>query len=226
MDDKKKKGIIFVLFYLVFFTMVIFLIINIRKENRNRYLNNKKNNTKISNNLNINIDKILSNNYKYSYNIIIDNDIYVYSGSRKGDIEEFYDNKYYYYKEGDKYYKNDGVKYIPFNNPNKYSYINDKIKDILNSSTLISEVKYNTGSKIYNMGITVDSLVKMFDNISSDLSLNNDLGTYVSDDNNNIVEISYDFTNYFKYKNICKNKFKVNFKYSNFSYSRINNPIR
>ena len=201
MDDKKKKGIIFVLFYLVFFTMVIFLIINIRKENRNRYLNNKKNNTKINNNLNINIDKILSNNYKYSYNIIIDNDIYVYSGSRKGDIEEFYDNKYYYYKEGDKYYKNDGVKYIPFNNPNKYSYINDKIKDILNSSTLISEVKYNTGSKIYNMGITVDSLVKMFDNISSDLSLNNDLVTYVSDDNNNIVEISYDFTNYFKYKN-------------------------
>ena len=208
MDDKKKKGIIFILFYLVFFTMVIFLIINIRKENRNRYLNNKKNNTKINNNLNINIDKILSNNYKYSYNIIIDNDIYVYSGSRKGDIEEFYDNKYYYYKEGDKYY------------------INDKIKDILNSSTLISEVKYNTGSKIYNMGITVDSLVKIFDNISSDLSLNNDLVTYVSDDNNNIVEISYDFTNYFKYKNICKNKFKVNFKYSNFSYSRINNPIR
>ena len=142
--DPKGKAILFFGFYFLFF-LVIAIIARVGE----RHPLYKTNNT--SSSFDFTFNNLESNNYKYTYTIILDDIKYEIIGKKYGNEESFtFQDKEYYVKDGE-YFAKDEI-WMKSENPiGVYSFIDVlNIIKILKLSSYESKTTYESGKINYN----------------------------------------------------------------------------
>lgn len=219
----RGKGILFLGRYFIFF-VVLFLIFNIGGT-RNTTL---PEDYELNSSGNYSVDKILNENYNFKYTIDIDNNLYIYSGERKENIEYFTFNGIQYYHNTNNYFTNNNGMWISTTNPYIYTEFLDfnRLGEIIVDATYISKTEFDSGKTLFNYQLSTNSLMKRIENIDTDIMEvpNNIVFTAGSDSVLNKIEL--DLSSYGKFKGICTNNFRIILEYSNFGgVDEIVNPI-
>lgn len=207
-DNPRQKALVFFGFYFVFF---FFLIMAIRSNSSN-VIDNENNKYLFS------IESIKNNNYHFKYTLNIDENKTTYEGDLNNNKQLFtINNVENYYEENNVYFKyNNSWE----NTSNPYQIINPRygktIEKLLDKATYISKTENVDETKIYNYQITTTTLYKLFDLVDVDLDdIPNDMKVY-TDENNNVVKLEFDFSSYYKAKQLCNNKLDILMEYSNY----------
>lgn len=213
-DYSQQKAWFFLIAYFIFFTVIIiFLRTNSAKEQND---NKKKDFV-------FNFEEIESNNYKFNYELNLDNNRIIYEGKRNGQRSQFTMNNNYevrnYFESGKLYLRFINGYWIKDNSPFPIDKIVDIdiLKDILQKATYKSKTSYQDGSMTYTYQISTTTVEKTFYNQDIDIA---DMPNEISitfDDLKNVMKIEYDFTSYAKYKNIVTTVYQFRMTYDEFS---------
>lgn len=204
---KKKpygKSIIFFGFYLIFFIMIglMFLFSGEKK-----ITNTDNNNGDTYKNL------FSSNQYSFTYKVVLDGINYMYSVNKIDNSYNFiYDNKEYKIVDN-KVYSND----IEVENPIMFSnfFNGQTVLNIVNNSYEESKTTYNDGSEVYNLLVSSNTLDKIMDNIDTDyeeipnkiiMSLNSD---------KKLKELNYNLDSYCLLNKLCNSSLNIIISYNN-----------
>ena len=169
--------------------------------------------------LRFNINSILNNNFKYTYNVNVDGVSTVYSGSstkvnslfKVNDLNEYYFN-------GSNYFTNTNGVWLNVSNPINYNKFMDTnlIKSLIEKATYISKTEYDSGNDVYNFKIATATISKLFEGVDIDVEeIPNEVIVSVDEDNN-ITEVKYVLDSYCKAKNICKMGMNITLNYEDF----------
>lgn len=222
---ERGKAIVFLSFYLIFFlVLIVFIRIsssNFKAPTYEFYSEESRMYT---------YDKILANNYSYTYTITIDNNIFVYNGKKYNNMESFVFNNINYLYDGANYYVVDENNiWIMVDSPNMYSDFTNftRLGEVIADATYISKTEFGDGKSIYNYLISSNSMIKVLEDVATDIEeVPNSVVFNASGDNLHIDSIELDLTSYGKYKGICFNNFKITISYSNFGeVEEIVNPM-
>lgn len=213
---ERGKAILFLGFYFVFF-LVLIIFIRVSSNNYKGplyelYSEEARMYT---------YDKILAENYNYTYTISIDDNVYVYNGQKYNNMELFTFNDVNYFFDGVDYYIIDSVNnmFIKVDNPNKLSDFTTflRLGEVIEDATYVSKTEFGDGKTLFNYLISSNSMIKVLDDIDTDIDeVPNSVVFNTSGDNLHIDSIDLDLTSYGKYKNICLNSLKINISYYNF----------
>ena len=219
-DNAKIKAYIFFGFYLIFFIVLILFI----------RINNSKRIKKVESaddSLMFKVEKVLDDNYSYSYKVILDNIVHEYVGIKNGKYESFeYDEKKYY-KNKDNYFVNDGL-WIKSDNPYLYSefFDSNNIVDLIENAFYESKTEYEGGRIVYNFLISTNTINKNLKDIDSDFEEIPNRLVVSTNNKNELNEVQLYLDSYCKLNNLCNESLKIDISYSNFSkVDSIDNPV-
>ena len=169
--------------------------------------------------------KIPVENFRYDYNVLLDDINYNYYGKIDGDVQSFKFNNSDYYKLKDDYYVNNGT-WIKTNNPYKfYELIDfDNINKILENASFIS--KDNESKKTtYKYLISSNTINKLVYGVDTDYDeVPNQVSVELS--NGGISKIEMRLDSLCKLNNVCQKSLTLDLNYELYnSVSQIDNPI-
>lgn len=153
--DEKKRARLILLVYFIFFVV---LIIGIRGAN---YKEDKTAHT-----INHQADeKLMMNNYEFTYTITKGEKKYIYTGKHYNEKELFTYNKVEYYKENNVFLKKENKEWVKTENPyQEYNLLQlDQLDKILEKSDFLSQTKYNDSSILNSYKMYLDG--KVTDNV-------------------------------------------------------------
>lgn len=221
----KGKAILFFGFYFIFF-LAIAVFARSFSGNSYQESDNYAKKEKFS------FDMIEKANYKFDYNIQIDNTIYNYSGLKKDDNELFTYSvdtiALEYYKRAESYFSKENDTWIKSNSP--YLFMEflsiNSLNNIFVDATYISKEEFDNGEVIYNYMISTNSIVKRLENINSDIDEIPNTFSIVANSSGDVYKIEMVLNSYGKYKGICFDEFSIVLNYSDFNNSlEIVSPI-
>ncbi len=216
-NTERGKAILFFAFYAIFF-FVIFLMARFGNHPQSILDTELKRDEKYS------INSILGDNYNYTYSVIIDNNEYIYMGSKNDSVESFTYKGDTYYRNGVNFFTYKNGLWIKVDNPyvyEKFLNIYD-LQKIIVDGTLISDSNKLSAKYL----ISTASIVKADEGINIDIEeVPNSMIQYANK-SGKINKIELDLTSYGKYKKICSTKFVVVLNYSDFGeVGEITNPV-
>ncbi len=221
----KGKAILFFGFYFVFF-LVIAVFARSFSGGSYQESDNYTKKDKIS------FDMIEKANYKFYYNIQIDNTVYNYSGLKKDDKELFtYSVDTFtleYYKRAESYFNKENDIWIKSDNPYLFrEFLSiDSLNNIFVDATYISKEEFDNGEVIYNYMISTNSIIKKLENINTDIDEIPNTFSVVANSSGDVYKIEMNLNSYGKYKGICFEEFSIILNYSDFNNSsEIVSPI-
>ena len=169
--------------------------------------------------LRFNINSILNNNFKYTYNVNVDGVSTIYSGSSTKLNSLFKVNELTeYYFNGSNYFTSTNGVWLNISNPiMHYKFMDTSIiKSLLEKSTYISKTEYESGKDVYNFKVSTVTINKLFEGADMDIE---DIPNEISvstDDENNIIEIKYLLNSYCKVKGLCVDNMTITLNYEDF----------
>lgn len=212
MSTPRGKAIVFFGAYLIFF-----IIIAVSARSGGGSSNPSDRVYETGNEKSFSMANIESNNYKYNYKIMIDDNYVTYNGIRYNNKEKFScTNLAEFYKEDNNYFSNTSGLWIKSENP----FIHDKFLDIKNINSLIENATYvstttfENGDIDYNFKISSASISKLFDNIDLDVSEEPNEIIVRTDETNYTKEIEFKLNSYCLHRSICTNKMSIKLSYS------------
>ena len=220
----KGKAILFFGGYLIFFIVVILFV---KFSSRSTTLPSDYEKGK-SSGKEISIDKLVENNYLFTYKIVLDGKEYIYNGKRNKDIELFQFNNKTYYKNEDTYFSKNNELWVKVDNPYVFGDFIDsgKIIPIIEMASLESKTTYEDGRSSINMLISTNTLNQKLNNIDSDFFEEPNKITLIANKNNEIDEINYDLSSYCTLNKLCQNSLKITLNYEMYGeIKNIENPV-
>lgn len=220
----KGKAILFFGGYLIFFIVVILFV---KFSTRSTTLPSDYEKGK-SSGKEISIDKLVENNYLFTYKIVLDGKEYIYNGKRNKDIELFQFNNKTYYKNEDTYFSKNNELWVKVDNPYVFGDFIDsgKIIPIIEMASLESKTTYEDGRSSINMLISTNTLNQKLNNIDSDFFEEPNKITLIANKNNEIDEINYDLSSYCTLNKLCQNSLKITLNYEMYGeIKNIENPV-
>ena len=180
----------------------------------------------------VDISDLLRLNFSYEYTINHDNNIYKLKGKMDSSSEE---GTFSYGKKEEKYYRNEdglykyvNLKWIDVLNISSY----DKYFDIRNVDKLIEKASYDSntsykdGRSEYNLLISVNTINDIINNKTTDFSDDPCSINIMYDNKGKVDYIKFDYTNYCKLMNSCKNNFNITLDYDDIdNIKSIDNPL-
>jgi len=221
----KGKAILFFGGYLIFFIVVV-LFVKFSSRSTTMPSDYEKGNS--SRGSDISIDKLVANNYLFSYKINLDGVEYLYNGKRYKDKELFQYNNETYYKQDDNYFKKNGELWVKTENPYKFNLFLDssKIISIIEMSSLESKTTYEDGRSSMNLLISTNTINQKFNNIDSDYLEEPNKITLIANKSSDIDEVTYDLSSYCKLNNFCQSNLKITLNYEMYGeIKKIDNPV-
>lgn len=164
------------------------------------------------------IDKVAAENYRFTYNIYIDNEVITYEGKKAGNKELFNFLGVDYYRVGDSYFDYYDNNWIIATNPYVFQEFLDfsKLVQIISDATYISKTEFDSGITLFTYQISSNSLIKKIENLDTDiLEVPNSIG-FFTDENLYLNRIELDLSSYGKFKGICTSNFKITLEYYDF----------
>lgn len=155
-------------------------------------------------------------NFKFTYNIYLDDSTYAYTGSKNDDIESFkYNDKEYYFEEN-YYVKNNS--WEKCDNPYKFNLFLDvdSIISIIGSSYLESKTSYESGKIAYNFFISSNTLNKLLENKDTDFEEEPNKIVVSQNENNDIEKITYYLNSYCTLNKLCDKSLKIEAFYEDY----------
>ena len=215
--SKRGRAILFFVFYFIFFFIVISLI-------RTNYHNSQ------------NITPIKDNNVKAEYELKkIENGNYhfIREENINGLITNFTGDKNANRIEGIMTSNNTFYNYFIYDNINlikitdKYEITSDlyhfnnitddnNISKVLERATLISKTEYESGNTSYNYEITTNTIDAIINNTNIDIADIPNKITLETNEENEVIKITYDLTSYATYLNNTMTITTITINYSNF----------
>lgn len=227
MKTPRGRGILFFGVYFVFFLALILLI---RFGNRGEVIGNE---LESGNPYNFSVSNITGNNYNFSYQVEIDDNIFLYQGSRYKNTELFTISNggsiVEYYLNSENYFSNSNGLWLKADNPYKYwQFIDIKyVNNIIKNATYISKTDYESGKSVYNFQISSNTIVKLLENIDTDVDEVPNEIVVITDENNYVNEVKFLLDSYCKAKTICTNSMNINLKYGDFgNIEEIKSPLK
>ena len=220
----KGKAVLFFGGYLIFFIVVILFV---KFSSRSTTLPSDYEKGK-SSGKEISIDKLVQNNYLFTYKINLDGKEYIYNGKRNKDIELFQFNNKTYYKNEDTYFSKNNELWVKVDNPYVFGDFIDsgKIIPIIEMASLESKTTYEDGRSSINMLISTNTLNQKLNNIDSDFFEEPNKITLIANKNNEIDEINYDLSSYCTLNKLCQNSLKITLNYDMYGeIKNIENPV-
>lgn len=220
----KGKAVLFFGGYLIFFIVVILFV---KFSSRSTTLPSDYEKGK-SSGKEISIDKLVQNNYLFTYKINLDGKEYIYNGKRNKDIELFQFNNKTYYKNEDTYFSKNNELWVKVDNPYVFGDFIDsgKIIPIIEMASLESKTTYEDGRSSINMLISTNTLNQKLNNIDSDFFEEPNKITLIANKNNEIDEINYDLSSYCTLNKLCQNSLKITLNYEMYGeIKNIENPV-
>lgn len=219
---EKGKAILFLGSYFFFF-LVIFLFINFGSRQTTLPEDYEPNSLS-----SYSVDKILSNNYDFSYTIHVDDKTFSYQGERINDVEKFIFNENQYYRNLEHYFVESNGIYILATNPYMYpDFLNfSRLGEVIADATYISKTEFDNGVTLFNYQISSNSLVKKLENINTDILEVPNKIVFTATKEGEVYRAQLDFSSYGKYKGICNDSFSIVLEYSDFgNNTEIDNPL-
>lgn len=220
----KGKAVLFFGGYLIFFIVVILFV---KFSSRSTTLPSDYEKGK-SSSKEISIDKLVQNNYLFTYKINLDGKEYIYNGKRNKDIELFQFNNKTYYKNEDTYFSKNNELWVKVDNPYVFGDFIDsgKIIPMIEMASLESKTTYEDGRSSINMLISTNTLNQKLNNIDSDFFEEPNKITLIANKNNEIDEINYDLSSYCTLNKLCQNGLKITLNYEMYGeIKNIENPV-
>lgn len=220
----KGKAVLFFGGYLIFFIIVILFV---RFSTRSTTLPSDYEKGKSSGSV-ISIDKLVENNYLFTYKIILDGKEYIYNGKRNKFTELFQYNDKTYYKNDETYFSKNSDLWVKVDNPYMFSDFIDssKIISIIEMASLESKTTYEDGRSSINMLISTNTLNQKLNNIDSDFFEEPNKITLIANKNKDIDEINYDLSSYCTLNKLCQSSLKINLSYEMYGeIKNIENPV-
>ena len=220
----RGRALLFFGCYLIFFIILFILISTSSKVSMNL------SDFEEGNNIKFNVDNIKNNNYSYKYIISVDDNDYVFSGTRYKDYELYsYRNENYFRNyDNDTIFKNNNNLWVKSDNPNDLDYFTniDNIIEITNNATYISKTDYKSGKMTYNYEISTTTLDKIINDLDIDLDDKPNELFFSTDEDENVNYIKFELDSYGKYKKLCDKKLSIELDYDDFNdIEEIKNPI-
>lgn len=207
----KGKALLFFGFYFIFF---ILIGTSFRGESSSGIESNSENNSSFD----FNLKSITSNNFKFNYDIIVDDLVISYNGSKYDNKENFNIQEVNYYKENENYFINTNGVWLKCENPYLYSqfYKSDNILSLLGNASYISKTEYDSGKNVYNFSLASATINKLFENNDLDIEeIPNEILVSVDEDGY-VNKIKFKLDSYCKVKNICMNSMIVELTYDDY----------
>lgn len=223
---ERGKAILFLGFYFIFF-LVLIIFIRISASNPKTPIDYELTAPETSF---YTYDKILDGNYDFTYTINIDNNVFVYSGEKFGDIELFSLNGVNYFYDGVDYYTLDSNNiWVEATNPYTYSdFINfTRLGEVIADATYISKTEFGDGSALFNYLVSSNSIVKVIEDVDTDIEeIPNSVVFTASGDDLHLEKIELDLSSYGKFKGVCIDSFKITLEYLDFNGNKESiNPL-
>lgn len=162
---------------------------------------------------------IASKNYKFNYEIIVDEVVTTYNGSSTQQNASFLiNNLNEYYFNGNNYFTNTNGVWLNVENPVVYYEFMDfeKIQLLISQATYISRTEYDSGGELYNLKISSATISKLLEGVDLDVDeVPNEIVISV-DEENNVDEVKYTLDSYCKVKSICTMGMRITLKYEDF----------
>ena len=178
--------------------------------------------------LRFSIREIEKNNYKFNFEISVEDNISLYQGEIADGNSLFTNDELSYYYNGQKYFTNKNDIWVAVDNPYIYYEFIDvnNINKLIENSTYISKTEYESGKVIYNFDISTSTIIRLLENKEIDVDdVTNSVILSVNEDNV-VDEVKYNLNSYCQFKNICDGKMDMVLKYGNFGLiEKINNPL-
>ena len=220
----KGKAILFFGGYLIFFIIVILFV---KFSTRSTTLPSDYEKGK-SGSKELSIDKLVANNYLFTYKIVLDGKEYVYNGKRNKFTELFQFNDKTYYKNDETYFGKNNEIWVKVDNPYIFNDFIDssKIVSIIEMSSLESKTTYEDGRSSINMLVSTNTLNQKLNNIDSDFFEEPNKITLIANKDNEIDEIDYDLSSYCTLNKLCQNSLKITLNYEMYGeIKNIENPV-
>ena len=218
----RGKALLFFAGYLVFFIIII-IIFSVSKKmpiSNYNYDSGEKHNFSFL--------EIENDNYKYNYEIVIDGNIYLFTGQRYKDTEMFTINNKEFYKINDNYFTLENGLWIKSNNPNNFSYFTeiDNIQKLIDQAYYLSKTDYESGKEIYNFMISTNNIEKIYRNQNIDIA--DEAGEIIISTNEDLEvnEVKLKLNSFCKYERSCINSLEITLSYDSFGdVLEIESPI-
>lgn len=213
-DYSQKKAWFFLIAYFIFFTVII---VSLRTNSAKEEQGNKQKEFEFS------FEKIESNNYKFNYELNLDNNKIIYDGKRNGQRSQFSMNNNYevrnYFESGKLYLRHINDTWVKADSPFPISEILDIniLKEILQKAIFESKTDYQDGSKTYTYKISTTTVEKLFYNEDIDIADTPNEISITFDSLKDVTKIEYDFTSYAKYKNVITTVYRFDMTFDDFS---------
>ncbi len=215
-NSKRGRAILFFIFYFVFF----FLVISLLQRNHSTLdnTNNKENTVRVE----YKLDGILSSNYHFVREEVVNGVVTNFTGEREDNkIEGLITrdntfNSYFIYddifllRNNDKYEIADTL----YSFYNITSLVN--LEEILKKAMLVSKTDYDGGKSIYNYQITTNTLDNIINDTNIDIADIPNTITLETDSNKEVVKITYDLSSYASYFYQSPSNVIITETYSNF----------
>lgn len=169
--------------------------------------------------LKFSFSNIENKNYKFTYEIILDDVSYLYAGERTLNNERFvYNNLMEYYSAQNVYFVNNSGIWVNISNPYEFKEFMDidNISSFVENATYISKTEYDSGRDVYSFKISSATMSKILENKDIDVEeIPNEILIGTETDNY-VNEIKLKLDSYCKIKGYCINNMSVSLKYEDF----------
>ncbi len=217
--NPRGKAILFFAFYLLFFIIVIVFT---RLGARNILSNyNYDSGDKF------NLARIEEDNYKYLYEVKLDDVVYSLDGKKDGIKEEFsFMNNNYYKRENEYFILSNGI-YEESAEPTTFSYFFDinNLKDLLEDAYFLSKTDYESGKRVYNYLLDTNVILKKYENLETDIDAKACEIILSTNEDGDTNQIKLRLESFCKYKGLCINDLEITLNYEDFGNIEINNSL-
>lgn len=203
------KAVFFFGFYFILFAVLLFILHSGNNNTTNKVEEEKP--------AIMDLKYLEKNDYTFEYKVVLDNNIYTYTGKKiDKKFSYIYNSKEYYNEDGKSYIKEEDWKEIE--NPMKFNVLFDekKIDEIINSSYSVSRNRYDSGEIVHSLLISSNTLNEIIDDNITDVEENPNSIKVTLNSNKYLSEIDYDLNSYCKSNNLC-NSLNVIISYKEFS---------
>ena len=202
-----------VLFFAIYFIFFLFIGVVFKSSGSTSLVDDN------NSSFDFNLESITNNNYKFTFNILVDDKEIIYNGIRYDDREDVTkDSSIRYYREKDNFFIDSNGVWIKSENPYLYNefYNSDNISSLLASASYVSKTEYDSGKVVYNFSISSASINKLFEENDLDVEeIPNELIVSV-DEYGYVNKIKFNLASYCKVKNICVNNMVIDLFYDEY----------
>ncbi len=176
---------------------------------------------KTGSSLQFNFSSVENNNYKYTFEVKIDNQVTSYIGEKNNKSELFTVGDIKYYGNNGVYFINTNGLWVNTKNPYLFSDFMkaDTIKELIEKATYLSKTEYESGKKVYNLTISSATINMILVNEDLDVEeVPNEINLSVDEDGY-VDSVKYTLDSWCVARGVCTTGMQISLKYD--SYGKI-----